>query len=186
MIENFKKPSRLEELTRISKLSETCRTDFGKTEAEWQQELDGDLKVLDIDNRAGNELLFEHYLKKINGVNSQESYDKVFDEYYKILWLTARLIQNAQLYRNNSIRILEDLEKAPDSICPCCGAKISDEFISNQHAEIDEIQRRIDFYEFFLESRKQEIQTLQRRAEKKDYKVHGLDWLNVIFQKTGL
>ena len=175
----------MEEFKRIADLNEQNEKTLWRTEIEWQAELDGDLKVVEIDNRAGHELLMEHYGGKVRRVNGQESYDKVFDEFYKIIWLTARVIQNAEMYQRGIYRVIEELEKIPDSVCPCCGAKISDDFYTFQRLKIDDVQKQIDFYESFFESRVKELERLQIRAEKIGCKMHGTGWLKAILSKEG-
>ena len=179
MVTNFLGYPYLEEAQRANKMRELCEKDFGKLRVDWQAELDAELAVFNIDKVAGNALLQEYYTQKIEGVNSQESYDKVFDEYYRIIYLTAKVKKSAEVYRYKLENALDDITR--QKVCPCCGRTIPHDFIAEQFKEIDGITRQINFYKSFFDARRQEIGMLQKKAEKKGYNVHALAFLNVLF-----
>lgn len=147
---------------------------LGKLYAQWRNEIDGMYQVAEYDRKAAHELINEFYRKKMNGFDSQKSYDKVAAHYHKILFLTRAMYIHLKRYRADLERNIEEAEKTGGNRCPCCGQLLDEYFFESLREQSKDAENQLIFYETFVKFRQEEFEEIRKRAEKMGLDVDGI------------
>lgn len=165
---DFGRPPKIDDFFQFESIRRQCLADNGELEYKMQAELDSFFEVAQSEPEGMRELLQEMFSDKVEQVNNAEEFKRLHEKLHHFFIMSGALVNRAENYCERYKEQLDELKK-PNAVCPCCGGKVSEKFIAELQADLDEAQKQADFYKKFSEAREKDLQNLDDRVKKTDW-----------------